>query len=329
MRSRTTYYHDHVKDDGETLALELEYKADSDVTVVETEDKIIVGYLVQDEMAENPLEYCDGMGAIHHHPRSRYGRRGDDGYYDALGLDSGGDPIIDEDNLQQMWTDAVNALPLKLFHIEDRQIRESIKQYGTQTGYRESLRDALAQESVSDFTLALQAAYAWGSLGVPESTRDEIVERIEDVIQFDYDKAVEACRKPGDPDAVLLDLYDHSGCVWSVSGAGMNCRFDTSRGESVWVPDKCLREELEEIKDPQERYDQAVKYAKQAVEAYNAWSCGDVYGIVVQTHDKEGVMLDVDAVWGHIGIDWAEEALAEDVAWRVDRQTRLASGVQA
>lgn len=48
-----------------------------------------------------------------------------------------------------------------------------------------------------------------------------------------------------DRDAVLLDLYDHSGQAWSVHGAGTQCRWDTSEGESVWVPDSCARDEIE------------------------------------------------------------------------------------
>lgn len=40
-----------------------------------------------------------------------------------------------------------------------------------------------------------------------------------------------------DRDAVLLDCYDHGGQMWSVSGGGMQDRWDTARGAGVWVPD--------------------------------------------------------------------------------------------
>ncbi len=34
-----------------------------------------------------------------------------------------------------------------------------------------------------------------------------------------------------------LDIYEHGGVAYSVSGTGMQCRWDTSRGGAVWVPD--------------------------------------------------------------------------------------------
>lgn len=318
MRKRTHYIEDYTRKDGEHIELELEFEPYGDVTVVEKDDKIIVGYLVLDPDCTNPLEDCDGIGAIHHHPKSQYGRRKSD-YYDILGLDSYGDPIVDEDKLQELWEKAVHAIPLKLFHVADRKVRGDIRlygRYGMELGYRETLRDALAREGVGDFTLAEQAHYAWSSLGVPYEAMDAITERIEDAIDFNYDKAVEMCVKPGNPDAVLLDLYEHGLCQWSVSGRGMNCRWDTSRGEAVWAPDKHLQEELAKIEDPDARYAQAVIYAEQAVELYNAWSSGDCYGVVVQTHDKEGAMEDEDAVWGYVGGEHAEEELASCMEYR-------------
>ncbi len=40
----------------------------------------------------------------------------------------------------------------------------------------------------------------------------------------------------GNPLAIPLDIYEHSGIAYSVSGTGMNCRWDTSRAAAVWVP---------------------------------------------------------------------------------------------
>jgi hypothetical protein len=45
-------------------------------------------------------------------------------------------------------------------------------------------------------------------------------------------------------DKVLLDCYDHGGQSWSVSGAGMQCQFDTAKGAGFWVPDSCAKEEI-------------------------------------------------------------------------------------
>ena len=51
---------------------------------------------------------------------------------------------------------------------------------------------------------------------------------------------------PGDRDAQLLSCYDHGGQLWSLSGAGMQCRWDTSNKAGVWVPDEYLRKQLDD-----------------------------------------------------------------------------------
>ncbi len=48
----------------------------------------------------------------------------------------------------------------------------------------------------------------------------------------------------GDKFAVLLDVYEHGGISYSVSGGGMQCAFDTARGGAVWVPSDAAREEI-------------------------------------------------------------------------------------
>lgn len=45
-------------------------------------------------------------------------------------------------------------------------------------------------------------------------------------------------------DKVLLDCYEHGGQSWSVSGAGMQCQFDTAKGAGFWIPDSCAKEEI-------------------------------------------------------------------------------------
>lgn len=50
------------------------------------------------------------------------------------------------------------------------------------------------------------------------------------------------------------------------------------------------------------------------LDEYSRTVNGEVYGVVVETLRREGDILvreDHDAVWGHIGADWAVEALAD------------------
>ena len=315
MRQRTHYTEDFTLANGDEVELTLEHEAHGDVTVVETDHGIIVGYLVQDEDCENPIESCDGMGAIHHHPRSRYGRRHSN-YFEELGLDSGGDPIIDEDKMQDMWRDAVMALPLVTFYLSDPKVRKVIHKESGIRDYRAALRIALAAEAVGDYCMEQQCKYAWTEY-MPRGTIDAIAVTVEDKIKWDYPAAEQACREPGNPDAVMLDLYEHGGCMWSVAGTGMNCRWDTSSGESCWTPDDCLLEELKGL-EGEARYAKCVEYAEQACEQYNAWSAGDCYGVVTQVHDKNGDMVESDSCWGYVGQEYAEEELASRVKNEVE-----------
>lgn len=111
------------------------------------------------------------------------------------------------------------------------------------------------------------------------------------------------------PYAVLLDVYEHGGIAYSLSGAGLQCRFDTARGGAVWVPDACLIEDIESNASDAERLDRARLCAKQAAEMYTSWRNGDCYGVVVVTYDKDGEEIEQVACWGFVGADHAYESL--------------------
>ncbi len=118
---------------------------------------------------------------------------------------------------------------------------------------------------------------------------------------------------PGDPDAVMLDVYDHSGQAWSISGGGMQCRWDTSSGAGAWVPDKCLLDQIEsDVAQGKDRRAQCELYASQFLNQYNDIVSGNVYGCVVQVHDLEGAQLSEESCWGFIGTDHAEESLKDE-----------------
>lgn len=185
-----------------------------------TPNHIIVGYLAHDDSPQNPLDDCDGMGKIHHHPRSRYGRRDSD-YFEALGLDSYGDPVIDEDKMQMLWRDKVLALPDEVFtpyKPDDETIDPE--------HFAQDLRLQLANEYAGDYSLwdmVYSAFYRNVRNGDWELDRDQIAslaEALEDYICWNWDEVRQECWIGADPDAVLLDLYDHSGVTWSVSGSG-------------------------------------------------------------------------------------------------------------
>lgn len=54
--------------------------------------------------------------------------------------------------------------------------------------------------------------------------------------------------------------------------------------------------------------------AAQACEQYTSWCNGDCYGVVVVTCNADGSMIDSDECWGHIGHEYAEQTLKEQMA---------------
>lgn len=333
MKRRTTQYEVFTKDDGEELELELpiplnEWEA-PEIELVETPHYIVLGYLAHDDSCSNPLEDCDAMGAIHHHPRSRYGSRDSD-YYNVLGLDSYGDPLIDEDKVQMMWRDKVLAIPPERFVPPERfenelfEPRPIYSSKGEPEPYWEHFRLRLADEEAGDYWVSDMAKYAWRRMDVSEELIAALTEQVEPHLTWNWDEVLKACRIGPDPDAVLLDRYEHGLCKYSVHSNG-GCPWDTSRGEAVWVPDKYLKEELEKITDPEARRAQALKCAEQACDTYTDWCNGECYGHVVGVYDKvDGAQVDEDSCWGYIGDEWAEEALKEAMTFYVkEYQKRL------
>jgi hypothetical protein len=241
MKFRTETHHYFELPNGAEVELPCEpedWLQDELVTVERPDGGYRVAYLTHDEYCSNPLEDCDGMGAIWHHPRSHYGKS--DGYYESCGLDSYGDPIIDEDKLQQMWHDAVMALSLQDFYVDPalRKIADA-----------EDLRQMLADESViGDYTFEQNARSAWG-VRLEDADPDDVqalIDKVEEKLSdWSYALAADECQQPMDEYAVLLDVYDHSGRSYSLSGGGVQCRWDTSRGEALWIADKYAKEEID------------------------------------------------------------------------------------
>lgn len=241
MIFRTETHHYFELPNGVEVELPLEpenWLQDELVTVERPDGGYRVAYLMHDVHCDNPLDDCDSLGKVWHHPRSHYGES--DGYYEALGLDSYGDPVIDEDKLQQMWHDKVMALSLQDFYINPalREIADA-----------EDLREMLADESIiGDYTFEQNARSAWG-VRLADADPDDVkalIDKVEEkLIDWSYEEAERECTQPMDKYAVLLDVYDHSGRSYSLSGGGMQCRWDTSRGEAVWVADAYAKEEID------------------------------------------------------------------------------------
>lgn len=110
---------------------------------------------------------------------------------------------------------------------------------------------------------------------------------------------------------VLLDYFEHSGCVWSVSGEGPQCQWDSVRFAGIWVPDRCLLNEVQKIKLGPDRFVKMREWARQACETYTQWCNGEVYGYSVRVMDETGEEISRDSCWGMYGLEYCETVAVE------------------
>lgn len=105
-----------------------------------------------------------------------------------------------------------------------------------------------------------------------------------------------------DHDLYSVDVYEHGQVMYSLSGGGPQCQFDTARGGAC-------------IAIPNDQHESPFTDTRAAAEGilaeYTSWCNGDVYGIVELTIDPETgeVIGDYDDVYGIIGWEYAEECL--------------------
>lgn len=199
-----------------------------DPEIVQVGNRVIVGYLADDNDCENPLESCDGMGVIyssHRHSNTHAEMR------QALALDSDWQKnldLVDEhmDEFRPAWIEAAT---------QSDEFQEWVKGNATkpvlfgETYFRKCAEDL------------------WQSTdGEYRSGRDNIYNfQFTDVVREKVWESLREAGKIGDRDAIVLDCFQHGNEVWSVTGSGPQCQFDTARSAGVWVPEDCAREEID------------------------------------------------------------------------------------
>lgn len=235
-----------------------------------SEDRLtlVLGYLSHDDDCSHPLDDCDGMGKVI--GRGKYETRNHDEseMREALALNSEWEPDLEQDfierGLQSEWEAYVDGLPLET----QQGLADTLLTVGNnpEGELRQCLNEDedpldVFQREVMPKLRGVEIK-AWNSvadhLGEALDDADMVVnwqvvlQAAKDCLDFDTQAIAEgiwaearAAGEIGDPDAVILDVYDHSGIAWSVTGGGMQCRWDTSSGAGVWVPDDCCREEIE------------------------------------------------------------------------------------
>lgn len=280
-RSCTTYLIPGIE-----IEVELDHEPSSimdyrEPLVRRTGDKVVLGYLVDDDNCRNPLE-DDGMGHIY-----ECRRHGDTlrDYEKALGL-ADGDPdldLVDEDEVVKMALERILADSELRFGA----LNHCNMYWKAEDGDTEDTFITRCLDSIDELTPVFDVL----------------------ALQLELWCAGHAAGTIGNKHAVLLDVYEHSQISYRLSGTGMQDQFDTARGGAVWVPDDCLLEDIEAAAD---RAARARELAKQAYEVYADWRNGNCFGIVVVTYDLQGKLLDEDACYGFVGDDHAYESLKSD-----------------
>lgn len=278
---------------------------------------VIIGGLNYDLDAENPLE-DEGMGSIHR--SSRFNRDNQEAFR-ALGLDSEGEPYLGHEAVYEGVVERV------LEHIKgDRNLRRrlerSMRRWGLHDpseleGLIRSVCEGPAWPDDLSMEFSLKYCYRLKEGRVADQRLAEDCEALSDFIENARMPAWEQARaegKIGNPLAVILDVYEHSGIMFSVSGHGPQCQWDTSSGGALWVPDDVAHDCIMTSSDPRPKHELAREYAEQACEAYTAWCNGQTFLVSMFAVDRHtGAVLDdhADVYGGVVGSDEAETKMEE------------------
>lgn len=267
------------------------------------DNRVVVGYLCRDDDSRDPLDDSDGSGRIYssnRHSSTHSEMR------DALGLDSEWNPDLDAID----DADVAKAY-VKLF-IDDTDVAELIVEHERLDGETDvEYKTRLAESDLHD-------NHTW-DLMLPDEHRK---------LKFELWKKGRRDGTIGTLYAILLDVYDHGGQVYSMSGEGMNCSWDTSKGGAVWIPDpRCLEHIM--AQPEAERKECADKCCRGALKSYNAWLSGDVYGVCTAVCDSTtGEELSSDECWGYYTSEHAIQQMNEEVEstvkWELKNSSKAA-----
>lgn len=230
---------------------QMRLQPDLEGLMIVTDTHVIAYGLCYDRDPENPMESWDGQGMIFH-----YGRRGsrdeNSSYLEALGYDSDGNKDLRAEAVSDQLVASVCAAVRK-----NRSLMTTLSNLlPTKTGKRatwqevlDKIGEAIYQEGW-EYALDYVADYFFDVrwwVDLDETWQDKLdllrTNLDEASAESAWEKAIEV-GTIGNPHAVMLDIYEHGGVCYSLTGEGMQCRWDTSRGGAVWVPDACCLENV-------------------------------------------------------------------------------------
>ena len=289
--------HTMITEDFDGHDYELEFEPTGNILKAQVGDKVVIAYLVQDDDyrdIDDMMGDCTGKLLSFH----RWSKDIEEGAQ-ALGNTLEGEPDLDA-----VWYAHRREAQRRAYHELTKKFTFD-ELLATYTDQGREPKEGETDEEFVDKCMwdDLDEYDDWHHLGCDDEAAVEaaLLEMWSEPEYF-----------PGDPDAQLLDCYDHSGQHWSLSGSGMQCRWDTASGAGVWQPDKYLRQQIDsDVAEGKDRQAQCRIYAQQFLGQFNSILAGDVYGCVVETFELEGDQIESDSCWGFVGGDYAEESLKD------------------
>jgi hypothetical protein len=255
---------------------------DTDSVIVKDvpDGRTVIGYLSHDHDPENPLESCDAMGKI----LDRRGRNRDveREALEAMGIDEYGEKVGTPDPFAVLLDVYSHSGDVWRVHGGGRYFCD--EQWDVSNGAGVWLPDKYCREHI--LSMAAKDIYNVATTekcltrALPNGTKEYYT-------LHGY---------------VLPDGRKRSGYETTEKAIAGGLRALKLK------PDKALKERYDD-----RAREEAVKCAGQAVEVYNQWCSGDVYGVVVETYDKDGAQIDEESCWGFFGDDHAGEELASNV----------------
>lgn len=275
----------------------------SDELFMKTNSGYALGFLVHDSDCQSPFEWSDTKIITNKRHISSDDKRA---MQQALGLDSEWEPdlerIYDADcGTRQLVDDAY------IEYFVDSTAIEQLLAIGWERDEEEEKRLSADGTSTPDFWFKVKCAEQDLSDGC------QVFPDMFESIQHTWWKKGREDGTIGNKYAVSLDVYEHSGISYSVSGEGTQCRFDTSRGGALWIPDDDTITNIR-IVAAEKQIDEvlvAFEFARAEANEYTMWCNGDCYGVVLTTYDALGTEVETDAVYGYIGMESAEAGLRD------------------
>lgn len=252
--------------DGETdLSLEWGGEAHTEVVVHPSGREIVVLGASYDQEMRNPFDDMDGEGKIIFHPNARY-KCCEGDYFELLGLNRDGDRDFEHSAVIKQAVGEVVKIAATSAATEEgaaavallKTVMSSRPENVTDERVMNMIQKAVTDQFEINFGDASVEDMLHAAVSVEfddeEGWKEKVIAALKTLIDPKDDGfesvferawiAARAAGELGDPHAVMLDMYDHSGVSLSVSGEGMQCQWDTSRGAAIWVPDSCALDEL-------------------------------------------------------------------------------------